>query len=180
MGFTIQADLETSRGKSKEVYLRIQSLNFNRSTMEVRTHITYWENKIYAGKADWKVVTDPKPKLVGLLQEKFILYHNKTEKEVVLPHNLTLPITETKIVEMPVYETVVEEVEIPYVSFNKLGEEITKTKIHKKETQVEIRKEEKQITSYNYSALSNIFEFCYLEIEKIITELIPEAKIIKS
>lgn len=180
MGFILDVDLETSEGPSHEVYVRVESLTFNKVTMEVGFQLTYWESKEYAEKFN-RISTDEQPNnCVGLIQER-VLYFEDDEsdgKEVLFPHHLRTKVVKVEQVEIPVFETKIIEEEVPYVSFDQDGEEVTKyrTVVTEEEVQVGVEIKEKEL--FDYSALSNIFEFAYNHTKKILGELIPEDKIL--
>lgn len=180
MGFILDVDLETSEGPSHEVYVRIESLTFNKVTMEVGFQLTYWESKEYAEKFD-RVTTDQTPNnCIGLIQERVIHFKDDESDgdEILFPHHLRTAITKLQITEIPIFETKKEEVEVPYVSFDENGEEITKYRTIVKEEEVQVGVENIEKEVFDYSALNNLFEFAYNHAKKVLGELIPEDKIL--
>jgi hypothetical protein len=180
MGFILDVDLETSEGPSHEVYVRVESLTFNKVTMEVGFQLTYWESKEYAEKFD-RVTTDQKPNnCIGLIQERVIHFKDDESDgdEILFPHHLRTAITKLQITEIPIFETKKEEVEVPYVSFDENGEEITKYRTIVKEEEVQVGVENIEKEVFDYSALNNLFEFAYNHAKKVLGELIPEDKIL--
>jgi hypothetical protein len=180
MGFILDVDLETSEGPSHEVYVRIESLTFNKVTMEVGFQLTYWESKEYAEKFN-RTSTEEKPNnCIGLIQERVLYFEDEESdgKEILLPHHLRTKIVKLEQVEHPIYETLTAEEEVPYVSFDENGEEVTKYRTVVTEKQVQVSVEVKETELFDYSALNNIFEFCYNHAKKILGEFIPKDKII--
>lgn len=180
MGFILDVDLETSEGPSHEVYVRVESLTFNKVTMEVGFQLTYWESKKYAENFNRVTADQPHNNAVGLIQERVIYFKDDESDgdEVLFPHHIKTLITKTELTEIPVIETKEVKVEVPYVSFDENGEEITKyrTIVKEEEVQVGVNNIEKEV--FDYSALNNIFEFAYNHAKKILGDLIPEDKIL--
>ena len=180
MGFILDVDLETSEGPSHEVYVRVESLTFNKVTMEVGFQLTYWESKEFAEKFN-RTSTDEEPNnCVGLIQER-VLYFEDDEsdgKEILFPHHVKTRVVKVDKVEHPIYETKTREEEVPYVSFDENGEEVTKYRTVVTEEEVQVGVEIKETELFDYGALKNIFEFCYNHAKKILGELIPEDKIL--
>ena len=180
MGFILDVDLETSEGPSHEVYVRVESLTFNKVTMQVQFQLTYWESKKYAEKFSRFAVDDPPTNAVGLIQERVIYFEDDKSDgvEILFPHHLKTFITKVETTEIPIYETKQIEIEVPYVSFDENGEEITKYRkiFTEEEEQVGIETKEKEL--YDYTALENIFTFAYNHAKKVLGELIPIDKIL--
>lgn len=180
MGFILDVDLETSEGPSHEVYVRVESLTFNKVTMEVGFQLTYWESKEYAEKFNRFTTDQPPNNAVGLIQERVIYFKDDESdgEEVLFPHHIKTQIIKVDVTEIPIIETKEVKVEVPYVSFDENGEEITKyrTIVKEEEVQVGVENIEKEI--FDYSALNNIFEFAYNHAKKVLGKLIPEDKIL--
>lgn len=181
MGFIIVADLETSEGSSQNVYARIESLNFNRVEMKVQCQITYWESKRFADNYKRTTPAEDKPPTAGLIQERVINYTDELPEgeEVLLPHSVTFPIVKVEKVNVPLFETKTVSKEVPYISFNSEGEEVIKTKTIETSTEIQIGSEEKEVEMFNYDALNNLFEYCYINIMPFIQEMIKTSKVIK-
>jgi len=180
MGFILDVDLETSEGPSHEVYVRVESLTFNKVTMETGFQLTYWETKEYAEKFD-RITTDQEPNnAIGLIQERVIYFKDDESdgEEILFPHHIKTQIIKVDTTEVPVIETREEKVEVPYVSFDENGEEITKYRTIVKEEEVQVGVENIEKEVFDYSALNNIFEFAYNHAKKVLGELIPKDKII--
>lgn len=180
MGFIIDLDLETSQGPTQEVYIRIESLHFNKPKMEVRFQLSYWENKKYADYFKRKLPTEQESKPKGLIQEKIIklLGNNKLGEEILLPHMIISTLTEEKDIIVPIFETKSIEVEIPYVSFDENGDEITKIKTLVREEQVKVGEKTEKAEIFDYSSTSNLFESCYKIARSRLNQFIPNDKII--
>ena len=42
MGVLLKADLDTNLGSTKEIYIRIENINLNRTFGRVKVAVTYW------------------------------------------------------------------------------------------------------------------------------------------
>lgn len=180
MGFILDVDLETSEGPSHEVYVRIESLTFNKVTMEVQFQLTYWQDKNYANRFNRTYASENKKNAIGLIQERVILYEDESSEgtEILFPHFLRTPIVRHEEVEVPKYEIQQVEKEVPYISFDQEGNEITKIRKVTKEEKVKVGVEVKNEDIFDYSALRNIFEFSYNFARKELSKLIPDTNII--
>lgn len=180
MGFILDVDLETSEGPSHEVYVRIESLTFNKVTMEVQFQLTYWQDKDYANRFNRTYASENKKNAIGLIQERVIYYETETSDgtEILFPHFLRTPIVRNEEVEVPKYEMKEVEKEVPYISFDAEGNEITKVRKVIKEEKVRVGVEKRSEDLFDYSALKNIFEYSYNYARKELAKLIPDSKII--
>jgi hypothetical protein len=179
MGFIIDVDLETSSGPTHEMYVRIESIVVNRVTSRVRFQLTYWIDYDHALSTNRTYVEEELKSLQGLVQERILYYENEDSEgvEMLLPHLLDEDLAEEKEVEIPIFENQDITKEVPYVSFDENGEEITlyrtvtspqKVKVG---TTVEIRK------VINVELASNIFEFGYSRVKKMLENYFPTDKI---
>jgi len=62
MGFVLDVDLETSEGPSHEVYVRIESLSFNKVTSKVQFQLTFWQDRDQAIRFNRTLLSEPKKK----------------------------------------------------------------------------------------------------------------------
>lgn len=180
MGFILDVDLETSEGPSHEVYVRIESLTFNKVTMQVGFQLTYWESKEYAEKFN-RVATDDEPNnAVGLIQERVVYFTDDESDgvEILFPHHIKTEIVKVQETEIPIIEVKQEEIEVPYVSFDENGEEITKYRTVIKEIKEQTGVDIKEKEVFDYTALQDIFGYCYNHAKKVLGKLIPEEKIL--
>lgn len=180
MGFILDVDLETSEGPSHEVYVRIESLTFNKVTMEVQLQLTYWQAKDYANRFNRTYASENKKNAIGLIQERVVYYENETSEgvELLFPHFLKTTVTKQEEIEVTKFEMKQVEKEVPYISFDEEGNEITKVRKVIKEEKVKVGVEKKLEDIFDYSALSNIFEFSYNFARKELSNLVPDTKII--
>lgn len=127
MGFTVKADLETTQGSTFELYARIESIVLNRVSGKIKYQITYWVTQDHATKSTKLFADDDQQKYQGLVGERILMYTKDLPQgtEIVLPHMIEEDLAEDKEVEIPIFETVMTSEEIPYVSFDNEGNEIT-------------------------------------------------------
>lgn len=180
MGFILDVDLETSEGPSHEVYVRVESLTFNKVTSMVQFQITYWQNQDYALRFNRTTLEEQPRNAVGLVQERVLYFENETSDgvEILLPHHMKVPLVSEEQIEVPMYEVVSVEKEVPFVSFDENGDEIIKTRIVTREEKVKTgtKVEVKQVI--NNSLLGNLIGFIYSKIKERLSEVIPADKIL--
>lgn len=180
MGFVLDVDLETSQGPSHEVYARIESFTYNKVTSMIQFQITYWQDRDHAIRFNRTYMSEPKKSAIGLIQER-VIYFNNTEsegEEYLLPHHMKVPVVRTGEVEVPIIEDIQVETEVPYVSFDENGDEITKYrkvfKTEQKQTGTEIK--EQQII--DGTLLRDTFGFCYGKVKEELSKFFPKEKIV--
>lgn len=180
MGFVLDVDLETSQGPSHEVYVRIESLTFNKVTSLMQFQITYWQDRDQAIRFNRTYMSEERKNAVGLIQEK-VVYFNSADsegEEILLPHHMKVSVSRKKEVEVPLFEDVEVEVEVPYVSFDENGDEITKyrkiTKTESKQVGTEFKKQE----VIDGTLLKDTFGFCYGKIKEKLSEFFPAERIL--
>lgn len=180
MGFILDVDLETSEGPSHEVYVRVESFTFNKVTSMVQFQITYWQDRNHAIRFNRITLDEPSRNANGLIQERVLYFENESSDgvEVLFPHHMKVPLVTRTEVESPKIELREVEKEVPYVSFDENGDEITKyRKVIKEErvvvgTQVEVKER------IDHSLLGSLMEFIYGKIKEKLSEFIPAEKII--
>ena len=180
MGFIVNADLETTVGSTTSLYVRIESIVLNRVSGKIRYQITYWANQEYAVSSTKMYADEEEQRYQGLVGERMILYtdSNKEGVDLLLPHMIEEDLAEEKQVEVPVFETIETTKEVPYVSFDSEGNEITlyrtitSSENVKVGTTIEIRKVINpalacDIYKLGYNSLKNVLEK-FFTIESII------------
>lgn len=163
MGFIIKADLETSLGPSKEVYVRIESITYNKGANLAMFQITYWIDKDHATKTNRTFIDEPLKNMIGLIFDKVVYYVEGDSEgvEVVLPQYIEHQAVVEKEVEIPILETKIKTKEVPYVSFDEEGEEITLYKTISIEEEVEVGKKVELKKVIDHSVPGRLLEYCY-------------------
>lgn len=172
MGFIINADIDTKLGPTNKMYIRIESFTFNKVMSELYFQITYWINEYESINFNKKILDDGDKNAEGLIGNKIILYQNKLDnigESIELPLFIKTTPTIKKNIEIPIYKNKKIKKEIPYVSFDENGEEITAYRIVD-EVVTEIvgyKKEVKDVI--DNSLMENIYTFMY---QKLHSELL--------
>ena len=86
---------------------------------------------------------------------------------------------EKKEVEEDVFETIKVKKEVPYVSFDENGDEITLYRTVEADEKKKVRTEKTVKEVIDYSMINNLEEVCYNHVVKILSEVIPKDKIVK-
>lgn len=179
MGFKLNVDLETSSGPSHEVYVRIESLVINRVTATARFQLTYWIDQDHAIAFNKEYVEEEQRNMVGLVQERLLYYENEDSEgiEVFVPHMIEVDIAEEKEITVPVYETRTINKEVPYISFDENGDEITLFRTNTSEESIKIGSKVETRKVININLAENIFKYGYSEVINKLKEFFPENKI---
>lgn len=180
MGFVLDVDLETSQGPSHEVYVRVESLTFNKVTSMVQFQITYWQDQKAAIRFNRTTLEEEPRNAKGLVQERVLYFKDEESdgEEVLFPHHMKVPMTVKKEIEVPKYEMQSIEKEVPYVSFDENGDEITKYRTVVTEERVKAGTTLEIREVIDTTQLSDIMGFCYGKIKEKLSEFIPADKII--
>tara|TARA_B110000503_G_C7172509_1_gene425040 strand:- start:11061 stop:11609 length:549 start_codon:yes stop_codon:yes gene_type:complete len=179
MGFVLNVDLETSEGPSQEVYVRIESLTYNKATSEVRFQITYWQNRDKAIRFNRTYLQEEKNNAVGLIQEGVIYFKDEKSDGVQITFNQYMKVYTVveEEVEIPIYENKQITKEVPYVSFDDNGDELILYRTVNLEEQVQIGTSKKVEQVISGGILDNIFGFCYDKIYEELLRYFPKDKI---
>lgn len=172
MGFVINADIDTKLGPTDKLYIRIESFTFNKVMSELYFQITYWINESEAIDFNKKLLDSGDKNAEGLIGNKIILYQNKLDNigdSIELPLFIKTTPTIRKNINIPIYKSKKKKKEIPYVSFDKNGDEITAYRsVDEVITEiVGYKKEMRNVV--DTSLLENIYTFMY---QKLYYELL--------
>jgi hypothetical protein len=175
VGFTVNADIETSQGATQELYVRIESIVVNRVSGKVSFQVTYWIDKDHAIASSKQFAEDEEQQYTGLISNR-VLYFNNTDSESVellLPPMIKEDLSEDKEVEVPVFSTMEESKEIPYTSFDSNGDEITlyKTVTSYKNVKVGTKLESRKVI--NPALASDIYKLGYTSVYNTLQAYFP-------
>lgn len=181
MGIKLHLDIETNRGPTNELYIRIDSWKINMSINEIIFTTTTWLDKTYADRFLREYYTDELKPAIGLVQAKLIYYENLSDdgKEIVLENLYKVPMYIEKEIESDIYEEQNVFKEVPYVSFDENGDEITlyKTVTAPEKVKVGTKKEVKKVI--DYTIIDRLNEFSYIHLIEKLSEVFPKDKIEK-
>lgn len=180
MGYIVKGDFDTSYGKLNEIYCRIESFHFNRQTGYCNFSYTYWPSK-HASDVHTPVYEgDSVKKVIEMLDTQIIMYaDSNTFDDILLPHSIKVFAGTEKTIEEPVFEYQDYTEEIPYISFDENGNEVTKTRtvISQKKVQAGVKQVTKNV--FDSSTIQNIWEFGYTALKQKISEWIPQDSILQ-
>ena len=178
MGILINADIETNRGPTKELYIRIDSWRINQTVGEIVFTTTSWLSKEYADKTLRKFLTDPIPNSVGMVANKLVSYlGNEDGKELLIDNLYKMPLGRHKTVETPIYEEQEVSKEHPYVSFDEDGNEITLYRTVTSMEKVEVGTKEEQKLVADYGILEELSKHCYIYLKDQLADYFPSENI---
>lgn len=179
MGLQINADLETIHGPTQEAYIKIDSIRLNQVMGEVKFTTSAWLTKEYADRFKRVYFDEPGKNAKGILPSKVVYFENDDSdgEDIEFSNFYIKRLVVEKEVETPIYEQKEKQEELPYITFDSEGNEITKyrTSISKVKEQVGTKKEIKELIDYSIS--TNIFGFCYGELKKDLSELFGKENI---
>jgi len=179
MGFVLNVDLETSEGPSQEVYVRIESLTYNKTTSEIRFQISYWQNRDKAIRFNRTYLQEEKNNAVGLIQEGVIYFKDEKSDGVQITFNQHMKVYTVveEEVEIPIYENKQITKEVPYVSFDDNGDELILYRTVNLEEQVQTGTSKKVEQVISGGVLDDTFGFCYGKIYEELLRYFPKDKI---
>jgi len=181
MGIKVLVDLETNRGPTKELYVRIDSWKINTTVNEITFTTTSWIDKEHGDRFRRKYYTDDLKPAIGLVSGKVIYYEDSSDEgqELEVPNLYKVPMIVEKEVEEDIFEEKEVTKEVPYVSFDKEGEEITlyRTVTVTEKVKTGTKVNTKQVV--DYGKINRLEEFSYNHLVKKLGEVFPETKIKK-
>lgn len=181
MGIRLHVDLETNRGPTNELYIRIDHINFNRTVGDVKFSTTLWLNKEVGDRSLKKMADDPIQPSIGLVDPKVVYYPDEHSEglSATFDDSYQVMLISEQEVEKKIWKTKKISHEVPYVSFDENGDEVTLYRTVEKEGRIQVGTEAVTEKIVDYTILNNIEEFCYNHVVKILSEVIPENKIEK-
>jgi hypothetical protein len=181
MGYVLNADLETSLGPTQELYVRVEGFTFNKVTAQLSFQITYWVDREKAIKFNKIFLEEPNKNAKGLIQNKVIHFADDEEegKELELSQFEKVLVANEDEIEIPIFEEQDVRKDVPYISFDENGDEITKYRevIRKQKVQVGMKKEVRSVI--DVKAFNNIYEYCYKKLHEYLSTLFPLEQIVK-
>lgn len=179
MGFLVNVDLETTSGPTSEFYIRIENWKINRASNLITFTTTAWLNKEYATNFNRKYADDNKRNAVGLVGSKVVYYEDELSKgeKVNIKNLYTFEMISEQEVEIPVIEKKMVAIEVPYISFDENGDEITlyRTVEEEQEVQVGVKKEVKKVI--DLSVVDNLTKNSYEVLKDELLKYFPSDKI---
>ena len=117
----------------------------------------------------------------GLIQNKVIHFADDEEegKELELSQFEKVLVANEDEIEIPIFEEQDVRKDVPYISFDENGDEITKYRevIRKQKVQVGMKKEMRSVI--DVKAFNNIYEYCYKKLHEYLSTLFPLEQIVK-
>ena len=98
-------------------------------------------------------------------------------EDISIPNFFKFVPTYKGTVETPIYEVKEVTEEIPYVSFDSEGDEITLYRTKIKQEKVKIGSEKVEKVFYDKEAINKPIEYCYKELKARLGEIIPVDKL---
>ena len=180
MGLQIDLELETNRGPTSELYIRIDSWRVNRTVNEIIFTTTSWLSKEYADRTLRKFITDPIPPSIGLVGSKLISYQNSRQGEELIIENLyKMSMAKEQQVDIPVYEAKSTTKEHPYVSFDEDGNEVTVYRSVTSTENVQVATDKKNKLVVDYKIINNLEDNCYSYLIEQLSEVFDKGIINK-
>jgi len=181
MGLRLHVDLETNRGPTNELYVRIDSWKLNMTIGEIKFTTTSWLDKSYGDKFLRKYATDSLNPAVGLVGGKVIYYESSSSEgeEIVIDNLYVTPMFVEKELEVDIFEKQTISKEVPYTSFDENGDEVTLyrtvevTEDIKTGTKTEIK------NVVDYTIVDRLREFSYDYLAEELAKVFPKDKIEK-
>ena len=179
MGYVLKSDLETSLGPTQELYVRVEGFTFNKVTAQLSFQITYWIDRDHAIKFNKVYLEEENKNAKGLIQNKVIYFENEESegKEMQLEQFNRVLVADKQEIDVPVFEEQNVKIEVPYISFDENGEEVTKYRevIRKKKVQVGSNKETRSVI--DVKAFNTIYGYCYKKLKEYLSTFLPEKAI---
>jgi hypothetical protein len=182
MGLILNLDLETNQGPTNKLYIRIDTWRINNTVNEIRYSTTSWLDKSYGDKFLRKYYDDELQNSIGLVTQDVVFYDKAGSDgiEIHIPNLYTTHPYIEEAIEVDVLEEQKVTKEVPYVSFDEEGNEITlyRTVTNKEKVKVGTDIVTKKVIDYSIP-LNNLGEFCYNNLIQALGKSFPIDKIEK-
>lgn len=178
MGLVLNLEVETNRGPTQTLFFRIDSYRINSTVNEIIFTTTSWLSKEYADKTLRTYVDEPIHPSVGLVSNKVIEYHtDENGKEVIVENLYKLQMSKISNIDEPIYEEKEVTKELPYISFDEDGNEITlyRTVTTTEKVQVGVNNKDRELVDHSF--LDNLKLNCYNYLKKELSKIFPEDKL---
>lgn len=173
MGLLIRADVDTSLGSSKEVYIRIENINLNRTFGKVKVAVTYWIDQNHSELFKHSTKRHPKGQIVN----KLIFFSEEDPSldgmMVELPTCFEFELTKPKQVKLPIYETKQVTEEVPYVKFDEMGRRSTAFRTVSRQVKVKVGEKNDLTQVLDFDIEKTLISWCYGQIKSQLAEIIP-------
>ena len=181
MGLRLQVDLETNRGPTNKLFVRIDSWKVNMTLGEVKFTTTSWLDKSYGEKFLRKYAADKLKPAVGLVGGKVIYYPKPSSegKEIVIDNLYVAPMIVEKEVEEDIIEKQTVNKEVPYVSFDENGDQVTLYRTVEVTEDVITGTKTELKSVIDYTIVDRLQEFSYDYLVKELSKVFPKSKIKK-
>ena len=169
MGLLFNLDTDTVKGSTKSLYCRISQITIQKDVNRVIISLSYYSNL---------EKTEP----VDSISYEVIIYdeENPEGNELRLPSVLKLDLTQKVVIKEPIYNKELVKENVPYVSFDEEGEEITKYRELEIEKNIKVGEEERELHISALDAIQkDIFQFCYNKVKEELSNIFPNIEIKK-
>lgn len=171
MGLRIKTDLETNLGPSKNVYVRVENINLNRTFGKIKVAVTYWMDR--ESSVDFKYSESRNPE--NQISNHIIYYRSKSDlgQEIYLPTVFEFDMYQPKKVMVPIVEEREYTAEVPYVSFDSRGRRQTKYKTQKFIETIKKgeREDTQQVLDLNIE--HTLVSWCYGQVKAELSKSLP-------
>lgn len=176
MGLIIKNELDTSIGTITDLYAVVTQYRVHRRSGQIRANVEYFTSKQNYQLTLLKYIgeTQPNNPIDGsqLLVEDVVCYDKKDKPtEVKLPIHLDYNFSIEKEVEIPIFEIQRTEEEVPYISFDKDGNEIKKLRNTIRHNQVQVGVDKKIENVIDWGLVENPLKFIYTRLKEDIQSL---------
>lgn len=180
MGLVMKIDLETSAGPTKEGYCRIDTYRIDKVTSRLRFAVTYWMSEKDAAEFNRTYLDEDLKQARSLFSSRVVYYPDQLSEgdEVDLPTFFDVNMAELITLDEPILE--IQEVvkDVPYISFDENGDEVTKFRKVKSKEKVEVGRKTVKRDKIDNSIIGDLPAYCYTYIETELKKIFPNGKII--
>ena len=154
MGLLIKGDWETEKGQFQQIYLCIENFSYRKAKNQINVNISYWPAHDCTKDGTNSIIN------------RAILYEGKKEIDISFPANVVIDLHEEVSAMEPIYEVREVTEEVPYISFDENGDEVTKYREILTEQKIQINEEKVTKKVKNIDIIKeDIFKTIYNKIE---------------
>ena len=179
MGLRLNVDLESHLGPTQEAYVEIDSIKLSRVNGSIRFSTTFWLNEETSKKFYRDSVESSQSGANGMLAANLLYFENEQSdgEDITLQNHFNVPFTRLSEIEVPVIEKIETVEDIPYISFDAEGNEITKYRKGKKIERKVVKQVKEKRNFFDYTTFTDPLSFIHEILIEEYSKVLPKDKI---
>lgn len=169
MGILIKEQFETNKGPVDELYITVEAFSVNKWTSEISFGVSVWKSK-EQGEKPLRTYLEDEIDMEGMISPNVVW----KDKDIALASFSLLPMYIEQEVEVDKFEEQTKTEEVPYVSFDENGDEITLYRTKETTENIKVGTEKVIKKVMNYNIINSLQENIDLYLKQELSKIFPE------